>query len=146
MIIAARFREKVGAENQVTAMLIEGYAQMATAPIEAIDTFAKAGKTLDTWMSHFFQGRASLSAKAYVEAQAEFEACLKRSGEATAVFLDEVPTARLLPPVWYYLAEAEKGLNSGKAQEYYERFLALQVPHSQDPLAAARYKIADRGR
>jgi len=29
--------------------------------------------------------------------------------EATAVFLDDVPTYRLFPPVYYYLGRAQEG-------------------------------------
>jgi eukaryotic-like serine/threonine-protein kinase len=135
--IAAKFREKVGAENQVAAMLIDGYGQLSRSPVEAINTFQKAQKTLDTWLGHFFLGRASLLAKDRVQAQAEFELCLKRAGEATAVFLDEAPTARLLPPVWYHLAQATEGMSEATASQSYQRFLALQAARSQDPLAAA---------
>ncbi len=144
--IAGKFREKVGAENQVAAILIEGYAQLASAPLQAIDTLGKAQKTLDTWLGHLFLGRAYLGAKAAVEAQAEFETCLKRSGEAAAVFLDDVPTERLLPPVWYYLAQAEEFLDAGAAQESYRHFLAFETSgRGQDPLAsAARSKLDAR--
>jgi tetratricopeptide (TPR) repeat protein len=141
--MAAQFREKVGAENQAAALLIEGYGQLARAPMEAIDTFGRANKILDTWLGHYFLGRASLLAKDRVQAQAEFEVCLKRSGEATALFLDEIPTARLLPPVWYYLAQAEEGINETMATQSYERFLRLQAEGSTDPLvAAARSRVA----
>jgi hypothetical protein len=114
--------------------------------ILAIDTFGKAQKRLDTWLGHFFLGRANLLAKEYTGAHDEFEACLRRSGEAAAVFLDDVPTARLLPSVWYYLAQAEEGLNDGTAAESYRRFLAFQTAQSQDPLAAiVRGKLGGRG-
>jgi hypothetical protein len=33
---------------------------------------------------------------------------MKRRGEATAVFLDEVPSYRYLPPVYYYLGRARR--------------------------------------
>jgi tetratricopeptide (TPR) repeat protein len=141
-VIAANFRQKVGAENQVAAMIIEGYTQMAEAPVQAIDTFGKAQKTLDTWLGHFLLGRANLLVKEYAGANDELEACLKRSGEATAVFLDDVPTARLLPPVWYYLAQAEEGLNDSTATESYRHFLSFQFSESSDPFAVrARAKL-----
>jgi tetratricopeptide (TPR) repeat protein/predicted Ser/Thr protein kinase len=141
--ISAKFRGKVGVENQAAASVIGGYAQLSASPVEAIETLGNAQRVLDTWLGHFFLGRAYLLANDYVAAQAEFEACRKRSGEATAVFLgDDVPTARLIPPVWFYLAEGEKGLNASTAIQSYQHFLAFQAPQSQDPLAAlARAKV-----
>jgi serine/threonine-protein kinase len=139
--IAARFRDKVGAVNQATALLIDGYAQMAKAPVDSIATFRNAQKALDTWLGHVFLGQAYLAAKDPVAAQAEFETCLNRSGEALAAFVDDIPTARYLPPVWYYLAQSEEGLNANSAKESYRHFLAFHDARSQDPLAAlARYK------
>jgi len=44
-------------------------------------------------------GRAYLDAGAFTEASAEFDVCLKRRGEATSIFLDDVPSYHLLPAV-----------------------------------------------
>jgi len=47
-------------------------------------------------------GQAYLALEAYPEASSEFDVCLKRRGEATSVFLDDVPSYHHLPPVYYY--------------------------------------------
>jgi tetratricopeptide (TPR) repeat protein/predicted Ser/Thr protein kinase len=143
---AAKLRSKVGTENQVAADLIEGYSQLNSSPVQALDTFRKAQQTLDTWLGHFLLGRAYVNAKAYAEAHSEFEECIKRSGEASAVFLDDVPTSRFLPPVFYYLAKSEEGLNVASAEQSYQKFLSVQTAtHDQDPLvAAARLSLAKK--
>ena len=136
--ITAKLRSQVGTENQVAADLIEGYAQLNSSPLQAIKTLQQAQQSLDTWLGRLLLGRAYLTAKAYAEAQSEFEECVKRSGEASAIFLDDVPTSRFLPPVFYYLAKSEEGLNVGSAAQSYQKFLSAQTAtHDQDPLVAA---------
>ena len=139
--IAAKLRQKIGPENQVAASLIQGYAQLATAPVQAIETLRKGQMILNTWLGHYLLGRAYLAANAYTEAHSEFEACINRQGEASAVFLDDVPTARLLPTVFYYLARSEEGLNVGTAAQSYQRFLSVQTAtRDQDPLVVSAKK------
>lgn len=66
----------------------------------------------------------------------EFETCLKRQGEAGAIFLDDVPTYRHLVPLWYWMARAQEGLNmTTEAGANYKKFLALRPASSGDPLA-----------
>jgi hypothetical protein len=50
------------------------------------------------------------------------------------VFLDEVPTARLLPPVHYHLGRTLEGLGSPQAAEQFRAYLAIRSGGS-DPLA-----------
>jgi eukaryotic-like serine/threonine-protein kinase len=54
-------------------------------------------------------GRAYLDAGAFTEASSEFDVCLKRRGEATSVFLDDVPRYHVLPA---YQGRAREGLNT----------------------------------
>jgi hypothetical protein len=72
------------------------------------------------------------------------EACLKRRGEATAVFLDDVPTYRLFPPVYYYLGRAQEGLKSPAAAESYKTFIGIKASSTEDPLVAdARRRVGN---
>ena len=65
----------------------------------------------------------------------ELEACEKRKGEATALFLDDVPTYRHLAPLPYWLARAQEGLGqTSAAVENYKKFLALTPAASRDSL------------
>jgi hypothetical protein len=94
-------------------------------------------------MGRLLLGRAYLEVEAYLEADAGFEAALKRRGEATALFLDEVPSYRLFPPVYYYLGRVLEGLGSPAAAEHYAEFLALKQADESDPLVAdARARLS----
>src|SRR5437899_6623441 len=55
----------------------------------------------------------------------ELEACLKRRGEATAAFLDEQPTYRLFPPLYYYIGRAQEGLKS-RSEEHTSELQSLR--------------------
>jgi hypothetical protein len=61
-----------------------------------------------------------------------------------AVFLDDVPTTRYLPPLPYWLARAQEGLEQrATAVTNYQRFLDLRASSSTDPLVVdARQRLA----
>lgn len=59
------------------------------------------------------------------------------------MFLDEVPTYRALPPVYYYLGRSQDGLNSDGGAESYRTFLAIKAKSDGEPLLAdARRRLA----
>jgi hypothetical protein len=70
---------------------------------------------------------------------------VRRRGEATAIFLDDVPTFRYLAPLPYWLARAQEGQQNviGAAQNY-KAFLALRHADSTDPLALDARKRLQR--
>jgi eukaryotic-like serine/threonine-protein kinase len=109
---------------------------------EAVDTLRAGLQMADLWLLRFTLGRAYVEADRYPEALAEFEACAKRRGEATALFLDDVPTFRYLAPLPYWLARAQEGVGlQAQAVENYERFLSARAS-SPDVLARdARQRI-----
>jgi hypothetical protein len=62
---------------------------------DAMDALSEARKRADLWLVRFITGMAYERFDHHVEAQAELEGCTtRRLGEATAVFLDDVPTFR----------------------------------------------------
>ena len=63
-----------------------------------MDALADARKRADLWLVRFTTGVAYERFNHHVEATSELEACTKRIGEATAVFLDDVPTFRYSVP------------------------------------------------
>lgn len=135
-------------EPQSLARLLEGEALMAQGnPQEAVQVFQDAQKLSDSWLARLDLGRAYLAAKLYQEAADQFNTCVKRSGEATAVFLDDTPSYRYLPPAYYYLAQAQQGLNSPAAAESYRKFLAIKANADPgDPMVAdARRRAAELG-
>jgi len=89
-------------------------------------------------------GRAYLDAGAFTEASSEFDACLNRRGEATSVFLDDIPSYHLLPAVYYYQGRARQGLGSAGAAESYQTFLDIKAKGAGDPLVGdARKRLTD---
>ncbi|MFC2144566.1 hypothetical protein ACFLQM_02655, partial [Acidobacteriota bacterium] len=79
-------------------------------------------------------GRAYLEIGAYAEAHAEFENALKRKGEAAIAFLDEDPTYRYLPQVYYWLARSQEGLGSSAAADSYRAFLEIKANGEPEPM------------
>jgi tetratricopeptide (TPR) repeat protein/predicted Ser/Thr protein kinase len=135
--LVAPLAQKLEAEPQVYAKLIAGEAQLKKGNArDALNSFQEAQKLADTWLGHFDMGRAYLDAGAFTEASSEFDVCLKRRGEATSLFLDDVPSYHVLPTVYYYQGRAREGLNSPGAAESYKTFLAIKEKGAGDPLVA----------
>jgi tetratricopeptide (TPR) repeat protein len=125
--IAADLNVKPQAELQAYARLIEGEAARKKTDIPgAIELYQKAQSLQDTWLGHLALGCAYLDAAQFIESHSEFDTCLKRKGEATAVFLDDFPSYRYFAPVYYYLGQAQEGLKSPAAKESYQRFLKIK--------------------
>ena len=100
----------------------------------AIKTLTEANTLLDTWIGHFDLGRAYLEAKAFTQADSEFDRCIKRRGEALSLFLDEEPTFGYFPPVYYYQGRVREGLGSAGFAESYRVYLAMRGQSKDDPL------------
>jgi len=112
---------------------------------QSVSLANEAQRLTDSWLARFDSGRAYLEAGSFTEAHDDLEACLKRRGEATAVFLDDVPTYRLFPPVYYYLGRAQEGLKSPAAAESYRTFIAIMEKADEGPLVAdARRRLVSR--
>jgi tetratricopeptide (TPR) repeat protein/predicted Ser/Thr protein kinase len=144
--LATSLASQIEPEPRSFAKLVEGEVLLHRGDFrEAAARFREAGEILDTWLGRFLLGRAYLEAGAFAEADAELEACLKRRGEATALFLDDVPSYHVLPPVYYYLGRAQEGLGSAGAAESYRRFLDLRAQAENDPLVLdARQRLQKR--
>src|SRR6185437_16509893 len=95
--LATQLSGKIEPEPQIYGQLLEGSMALKHNQIkEAIQAFESAQKISNTWLGHYYLGKAYLQNGSFTEADSEFELCLKRRGEASAVFLDDVPTFRLL--------------------------------------------------
>ncbi len=101
---------------------------------EAIRQIKAANGLLDTWIGHFDLGRAYLAAGAFTEADAEFDECTKRRGEAIELFDDNVPTYEYFPPVYYYEGRAREGMKSAGFADFYRSYLGIRGQSSDDPL------------
>ena len=102
----------------------------------AIESFGEAQKLSDTWLGHFYLGRAFLELGGFAQAVAEFQSCQQRRGEATSIFLDDEPSYHNFPPVLYYLGRGQEGLHSADATASYKAYRALKTQSTRDPLAA----------
>lgn len=135
-------------EPQAQAKLLEGEALLLKGKSQdAIRLFLEAQKLADSWIGRLDLGRAYLAAGLFPEAIAELTTCIKRNGEATAVFLDDTPSYRYFAPVYYYLAQAQEGSKSAAAAESYQKFLAIKAKaDAGDPMVAdARKRLAALG-
>jgi tetratricopeptide (TPR) repeat protein len=133
--LASDLAAKLQEEPQAYAKIIEGEAALKSGDArQAIKSLTEANTLLDTWMGHFDLGRAYLQAKAFTQADSEFDRCIKRRGETLALFLDEEPTYGFLPPVYYYQGRVREGLNSAGSAESYRNYLAIRGESNEDPL------------
>ena len=116
--IAAALGERLTTDPQIYGRLIDGEVALAQGRgRDAAAAFMAAQKLADTWLGRFALGRALLQLKdadSLHQARESFEACAKRAGEATAVFLDDVPTFRYMPPVREYLEQVRQAQNANK--------------------------------
>ena len=60
------------------------------------------------------------------------------------MYLDEVPTFRILPPVYYEVGRAREGLKSPGAAEAFKTFLAFQTGDGGPLAADARRRLAGK--
>ena len=114
--LAVALNNKLEADPQAYGRLVQAEEALARKDArKAVELAREAQKYADTWLGQVTLGRAYLGLNAYPEAYSAFEAALKRRGEATAVFLDDVPTYRRLPAVYYEMGVAQAGLRSSAA-------------------------------
>ncbi|MGC2743003.1 MAG: tetratricopeptide repeat protein, partial [Candidatus Angelobacter sp.] len=136
---------RIEPEPQLYAALLQGAISLSRGQkMDAIQSFENAQKISNSWLGHFYLGKAYIQNGSFTEADSEFELCLKRRGEASAVFLDDVPTLRLVPPVYYFLARAQEGLKSPAAAESYRTFLKMQPDGSSELITDARHRLEAR--
>ncbi|HUL78372.1 MAG TPA: protein kinase [Vicinamibacteria bacterium] len=136
--VAAELARSLDADAQAYGKLIEGEVDLKHGDgRRALEHFQEAKAIADTWVGRLAFARAYLQTGALPEAHSELDLCLKRRGEAMAVFSDDVPSSWYLPPVTYYLARVQEGLGSAAAPASYETFLAIKkAAEPTDPLVA----------
>ena len=146
LVLSADLGKSLENDPRAYGKLIEAEALLkAGKAAEAIRAANAARALADTWMGRYVSGRAYLEEGAFTEADAELERCMKRRGEATSVFLDEVPSWRSYAPVLYWRGRAQEGLKSPAAADTFRAFLALKPDSVGDPLVAdARRRVVGR--
>jgi tetratricopeptide (TPR) repeat protein len=84
MELSQKLSQRLEPDPGAYGKLIEAEVQMKRKDYRgAVHTFQDAQKIADTWLGHYGLGRAYLEAGAFTEADTEFEACVKRRGEAS---------------------------------------------------------------
>lgn len=119
--VAARLADKLSPQSRAYAGLIEGLVTLQTGQhLQAIEQLTEAVATADLWLVRFHRGRAYFEGGYFVEALDEFTAASDRHGEATALFLDDLPTYHYIAtlPYWLGRAQAELGMTMEAAKSF----------------------------
>ena len=133
--LATTLSASLTSESQAYGKIIAGMVALKKKDAnEAVRQLTAANNLLDTWIGHFDLGRAYLEAGAFTQADAEFDQCKKREGEAIELFMDNVPTYAYFPPVYYYEGRAREGMKSQGFADFYKTYLGIRGQSSDDPL------------
>jgi tetratricopeptide (TPR) repeat protein len=133
--LAASLEAELPAEPQAYGKIIEGEIALKSGEArQAIKLLTDANEILDTWLGHYDLGRAYLQAKAFPQADSEIDRCIKRSGEALALFADEEPTFGYFPIVYYYQGRIREALNHASVSDAYRSYLNSLGQSTEDPL------------
>jgi tetratricopeptide (TPR) repeat protein len=103
---------------------------------QAIKMFTDANQLVDTWIGRFELGRAYLEDGLIVEADSEFDRCMKRRGEVLEIFQDNVPTFAYFPPLYYYQGRVREGLKSPGFAEPYRTYISIRGKAAEDRFLA----------
>jgi tetratricopeptide (TPR) repeat protein len=144
--IASELGARLPAQSRAYGRLVD--AEIAVAEKrhgEAIDAVSSAKKLADLWLVRYVSGLAYFQAGDYPAAISEFVKCQERRGEATSIFLDDLPTYHYMAPVSYWLGRArEAGKLDPRVQ--YQEFLAIRGGAADDPFVVdARRRMSGYG-
>ena len=133
--IADNLAKELQAEPQAYAKILEGLmALKADDGRKAVAVILEANKLFDTWIGHLELGRAYLAVDQSLQADSEFDTCLKRRGEALSLFLDEEPTLAFFPITYYYQGLGRQKLGTQGFRESFRQYVALRGTSTDDPL------------
>jgi tetratricopeptide (TPR) repeat protein len=126
--IADGLANQLQPQSRAYGMMIKGLiASQGGRHVEAIETMTEAIALADLWLLRFSLGKAYLAAGYYAEAIGEFMMCKDRHGEATSLFLDDLPTYRYMVPLTYWLGVAQYFFfNDSAATENFQTFISLR--------------------
>jgi len=101
----------VQANQRAYGMMLRGkLLRNESRNLEAIDTLRNALSVADLWRIRLELGKAYLDSRYYAQAYDEFRRCIERRGEASALFLDDMPSFRHLAELHYWAGLAQSGL------------------------------------
>lgn len=133
--IAAELGETLQTQNRAYARLISGIIALRNDKyVEAIDAINGGIEFADLWLLRFWLGRAYFEAGYFAEALDEFTVAAGRHGEATSIFLDDLPTYRYATTIPYWLARVQHELGMvDAAKANFTTYLGRRPEN--DPLA-----------
>jgi serine/threonine protein kinase/tetratricopeptide (TPR) repeat protein len=124
--------------------IIEGVIALDSGkPSDAVRILNEANGMLDTWFGRFDLGRAYFAAGALPQADAEFDRCITRRGEALTL-MDEGPTYGYFPAVYYYQGLVREGLHTTNFADAYRKYLDIRGASTEDPRVPEARKRAGR--
>ena len=133
--LAKPMAAELAAEPQAYGKIIEGEIALKSGDARAaIKILTDANTILDTWLGRFALGRAYLEAGAYLQADSEFDRCVKRRGEALSLLLDEEPTFGQFPVAYYYQGRVREALKNPGSAESYGEYLKIRGDSTEDSL------------
>jgi tetratricopeptide (TPR) repeat protein len=135
--LAEELGQSLQPQSRAYSQMIKGLIELqAGNHIEAIDLLSAGVQQADLWLIRFYLGQAYLEGGFNAEALSEFLACADRKGEASAVFLDDLPTYRYMAELPYWLGRAQQELGMQEAaRENFNVFLGRRAedhPHAED--------------
>jgi eukaryotic-like serine/threonine-protein kinase len=144
--IAASLQKSLSRESRVNGELLAGEIALQRRDLQAAhDAFMAAQKFVDTWLGRFGLARTAVAAGSFPEADSDLEECLKRRGEAASLFLDEIPTYRFVPALYYYLGLSQAGQSRPAWKDSLNTFLSLKAKGDEQGLVAdARRRLQQR--
>jgi tetratricopeptide (TPR) repeat protein/predicted Ser/Thr protein kinase len=133
--LAASLGSESQAEPQAYAKIIEGRSALKQGDSrQATKALTEANNLLDTWIGRFELGQAYLEAGLFVQADSEFDRCIKRRGETSELFIDNVPSFSYFPLVYYYQGRVREGIKTPAFAESYRNYLSIRGQAGEDPL------------
>jgi tetratricopeptide (TPR) repeat protein len=134
--LAVELSKQTQGYSRAYADIIQAEVSLARGrPADAVESLRTAQKAADLWLAHFLLGKAYVETGGFPEALAEFDVCVRRLGEATAIFLDDIPSVRYLAEVPYWHGRAQEGLGlSAQAAANYQQFLKTRAAAKDDAL------------
>jgi eukaryotic-like serine/threonine-protein kinase len=147
--LARELESQLEPQSRAYAKIIEGEIALGEdRTIDALEAFKSAVGLADAWLARFDLGVLYVRTGRYAEALSELQTCVTRKGEATAIFLDDVPTYRYLAPLPYWLGRAQEGMGmKAAALGSYSAFLSVRSSRSADLLTVdARARLGAPGR
>jgi serine/threonine protein kinase/tetratricopeptide (TPR) repeat protein len=144
--IAEALEGRLETDSQAYGKLIRAELALAQGQGRAALDFARqAEKISDTWLGHLLLARAYVMLDAFPEADSQLDLVIRRQGEATALFLDDVPSYRYFPQVHYYKGRTHEGLKSAGAAQSYKTFLGFSKTGEGQLATDARARLAKLG-